>query len=130
MAVIVLEGTLKVGDKVKITRNEESFEETVGSMQINHQEVASATRGQEVAIKLSPAHQRRSDGVQSPDMDLSVVTVTWNAEKNIAGQLRSVILACGKISFEQIVVDNASDDNTVAVIKVCHSFTEEGLGVA
>lgn len=48
-------------------------------------------------------------------MDLSVVTVTWNSEKNIAGQIRSVILACGKIGLEQIVVDNASDDNTVAV---------------
>lgn len=55
VAVIVLEGSLKVGDKVKITRHEESFEETVGSMQINHQEVASATRGQEVAIKISRA---------------------------------------------------------------------------
>ena len=60
-------------------------------------------------------------------MDLSVVTVTWNAEKNIAGQLRSVILACGKISFEQIVVDNASDDNTVAVAQsVIPTTKEEG----
>lgn len=53
VAVIMLEGSVKVGDKVKITRGEESFEETVGSMQINHQEVGSATRGQEVAIKIS-----------------------------------------------------------------------------
>ncbi|MEK7212959.1 MAG: glycosyltransferase family 2 protein [Patescibacteria group bacterium] len=63
-------------------------------------------------------------------MDLSVVTVTWNAEKNIAGQLRSVILACGKISFEQIVVDNASDDNTVAVAQsVIPTTKEESLAI-
>ena len=53
VAVINLEGSLKVGDKVKIERHGESFEDTVASMQIDHQEVSSAGRGQEVAIKIS-----------------------------------------------------------------------------
>lgn len=49
--------------------------------------------------------------------DLSIITVTWNSADLIGKQIRSVILGCKKISFEQIVVDNASPDNTVALLK-------------
>ena len=50
-------------------------------------------------------------------MDLSIITVTWNSSKHIAEQIRSVISACGGISFEQIVVDNRSSDDTVETVK-------------
>ncbi len=50
-------------------------------------------------------------------MDLSVITVTWNSEKTIAEQIRSVILGCKEISFEQFVVDNGSTDQTTAIIE-------------
>lgn len=50
-------------------------------------------------------------------MDLSVITVTWNSEKLIAEQIRSVAGGCSKISFEELVVDNGSKDNTVPVIQ-------------
>lgn len=51
--VIALNGSIKVGDKIKIKRGDEEFEETINSMQINHQDVGSAGKGQEVAIKIS-----------------------------------------------------------------------------
>lgn len=48
-------------------------------------------------------------------MDLSIVTVTWNSEKYIAEQLRSVIFACRGVEWEQIILDNGSRDNTVVI---------------
>ena len=50
-------------------------------------------------------------------MDLSIITVTWNSAANISEQLRSVRAAARQISFEQIVVDNASDDDTISLLK-------------
>src|SRR3989338_5393114 len=50
-------------------------------------------------------------------MDLSVITVTWNSETTITEQIRSVILGCKNISWEEIIVDNASRDNTVSIIQ-------------
>ena len=50
-------------------------------------------------------------------MDLSVITVTWNSEKQISEQMRSVISGCKNYSFEQIVVDNTSRDLTTKIIK-------------
>jgi len=59
---------------------------------------------------------------------LSIITVTWNNEKVIADQLRSVILACEGIDFEQIVVDNNSGDKTVETInRFCHSDESQNL---
>jgi len=53
VAVIKLTNTLKAGDRIKIRRGDEEFEENVASMQINHQEVASAKKGDDAALKLS-----------------------------------------------------------------------------
>lgn len=50
-------------------------------------------------------------------MDLSVITVTWNSEKRIAGQILSVAFNYRNITCEQIIVDNGSKDNTVDIIK-------------
>jgi len=50
-------------------------------------------------------------------MELSIITVTWNSEKKITEQIRSAIDACQGIMYEQIVIDNASTDQTVALIK-------------
>ena len=49
-------------------------------------------------------------------MDLSVITVTWNAEEHIAEQIRSVFSGCKNISCEEIVVDNGSTDKTVEIV--------------
>ncbi|MEK7189493.1 MAG: glycosyltransferase family 2 protein [Patescibacteria group bacterium] len=48
---------------------------------------------------------------------LSVITVTWNATEKIQKQMQSVREGCEKISFEQIVVDNGSKDDTVDIVR-------------
>ncbi|MEK9176868.1 MAG: translation elongation factor-like protein [Patescibacteria group bacterium] len=53
VAVIKVTAALKKGDKVKIKKGDEEFEETIGSMQIEHKDVASAKKGDDAAIKLS-----------------------------------------------------------------------------
>ncbi|TAL49498.1 hypothetical protein EPN83_00560 [Patescibacteria group bacterium] len=53
VAVIKLAGALKVGDKIKVRRGETEFEDSVDSMQLNHQAIESGKKGQEVAVKLS-----------------------------------------------------------------------------
>ncbi len=50
-------------------------------------------------------------------MDVSIITVTWNSAEHIADQIRSVIKAGAGIIYEQIIVDNASSDGTVDIIK-------------
>lgn len=45
-------------------------------------------------------------------MNLSVITVTWNAKDNIFEQIKSVRSGCQNISFEQFIVDNGSTDGT------------------
>ncbi len=55
VAVVALSSSLKIGDKIKVKRSSEEFEDMVGSMQINHENVESAKKGEEVAIKLVKA---------------------------------------------------------------------------
>jgi len=50
-------------------------------------------------------------------MNLSIITVTWNNEKQIERQMKSVISGCKNLEFEQIVMDNASTDKTVEILK-------------
>lgn len=50
-------------------------------------------------------------------MELSAITVTWNSANLIGAQIKSVWTGCKNISFEEIVVDNASSDNTVNIIE-------------
>lgn len=51
VAVIKLEKTLKVGDKVKFEHGEHSFEQIIESMQLEHEQVLQGKKGQEVAVK-------------------------------------------------------------------------------
>ncbi|TSC84489.1 MAG: hypothetical protein G01um101417_154 [Parcubacteria group bacterium Gr01-1014_17] len=53
VAVVKLAGGLKVGDKVKVRHGEKEFEDTVSSMQLDHEPVTSGKKGQEIAIQLS-----------------------------------------------------------------------------
>ncbi len=50
-------------------------------------------------------------------MDLSVITVTWNSAEHIADQIRSVAKACEGLTYEQFVVDNASTDTTLEIVR-------------
>lgn len=52
VAVVELEGTLGVGDKIKFVRGgEDLFDQTVDSIQIEHEKVDSASKGQTVGLK-------------------------------------------------------------------------------
>jgi len=53
VAVIKLKSSVKNGDTIKIKKGDTEFEETIDSMQIDHKNVSSAKKGEEVAIKLS-----------------------------------------------------------------------------
>ena len=53
VAVVELSGTLKKGDKISIEKEgEEPLEQTVGSMQIEHEQVKEAKRGQAIGMKI------------------------------------------------------------------------------
>ncbi len=52
------------------------------------------------------------------DMDLSVIIVNWNTEELLRNCLRSVYGTIEGLAFEIIVVDNASGDGSVAMLKV------------
>ena len=52
VAIVELDGTLSVGDKVKFVRGgEDLFEQTVESIQIEHEKVDSAKKGDVVGLK-------------------------------------------------------------------------------
>ena len=46
------DGGLNVGDKIKIKSGANEFEQIVSSMQVEHQNVESATNGQAVGLKV------------------------------------------------------------------------------
>lgn len=50
-------------------------------------------------------------------MDLSIITVTYQSEKQIEALIHSVRSGCQKISYEHIIIDNASTDKTVSLIQ-------------
>ncbi|MBI5222005.1 MAG: hypothetical protein HY980_00710 [Candidatus Magasanikbacteria bacterium] len=53
VAVIKLASGLKKGDVIKVKKGDVEFDEAVSSMQIDHADVVSAKKGDEVAVKLS-----------------------------------------------------------------------------
>lgn len=57
VGVIKLSDTLKVGDKIHVQGAHDDFEQTVESMQLEHKNIKSGKKGQEIAIKVeSKAH--------------------------------------------------------------------------
>lgn len=52
VAVVDVLATLKVGDKIKITGHDHEFEQTVGSMQVEHANVDKAGKGDQVGMKV------------------------------------------------------------------------------
>ncbi len=53
VAVVKIKNSLKVGDKVKVKKGDEEFEDTIASIQIDHQSVETAKKGDDAAVKLS-----------------------------------------------------------------------------
>jgi len=52
VAVVVLSDKLSVGDKILVKGSTTGFEQTVESMQIEHENVTSAERGQSIGLKV------------------------------------------------------------------------------
>jgi hypothetical protein len=53
VAVVRIGDDLHTGDQVRISGPHQNFSQRVTSMQIEHQTIASASRGQEVGMKVS-----------------------------------------------------------------------------
>jgi len=53
VAVVQLSSKLSIGDKIKIKKGGEVFEDTVTSMQLDHKDIKLGKKGEEVAIKIS-----------------------------------------------------------------------------
>ena len=53
VAAVKLTGPLKVGDKVKVVGGDVEAEQVVKSMQIQHEKVSKAKKGDEIGMKLS-----------------------------------------------------------------------------
>jgi putative protease len=62
VAVIELTGTLKVGDKIRIKGATSDFEQTIDSMQIEHDKIEEAKKGQSIGLKVKE-HVRQHDVV-------------------------------------------------------------------
>ncbi len=52
VAVIHVLDTIKVGDRLKISGHDHEFEQELGSMQIEHEKINSAKKGDDVGIKV------------------------------------------------------------------------------
>lgn len=67
-------------------------------------------------------------------MDLSIIIVTWNNEKEIAECLKSLQKTIKHHKYEVIVVDNASKDSTKIIVKKLHGVVlidnSDNLGFA
>lgn len=61
VAVIRLTKGLKVGDSIKVEHGDDEFEDSVTSMQFNHESIKAGKKGQEVAVKLSRQAKTGSD---------------------------------------------------------------------
>lgn len=53
VAVLNLSGTLKVGDEIRLLGHGADFSQSVDSMQVDHQQIDSAKKGDDVGMKVS-----------------------------------------------------------------------------
>jgi len=51
-AIIKLEDNLQIGDKIKLKREDQEFEQKVESMQVDHTDIQKAEKGQEIGVKV------------------------------------------------------------------------------
>jgi len=52
VAVVDLQDTVRVGDKISIERETGTFEQVVDSMQIEHENINEAKKGQSIGLKI------------------------------------------------------------------------------
>lgn len=61
VAVVDLTADLKRGDKIKIVKGDEEFEQEVQSMQVEHKEVSMAKKGDSVGLKVDKEVKRKAE---------------------------------------------------------------------
>jgi translation elongation factor EF-1alpha len=64
VAILELEGTLKVGDNVKFQGHGADFEQPVIEMQINHKQVEEASKGEVVGFKMAEGAPEVKEGTE------------------------------------------------------------------
>jgi putative protease len=52
VAIVKLEDSLKIGDKIKLKRKEEESEQEVKSMQVEHKDISEGKKGEEIGLKV------------------------------------------------------------------------------
>ena len=52
VAIVELSGALRVGDRIKIHSKHGEFEQTVGSMEVEHKPVTEAKKGDVIGLKV------------------------------------------------------------------------------
>lgn len=52
VAIIDLQDNLGIGDKIKFVSDNEKFTQTIESMQIEHQQIQNAKKGQTIGLKV------------------------------------------------------------------------------
>ncbi len=62
VAIVKVSGSVSAGDTLHFKGNERDFEEKISSLQIDHKNVSSAGKGDEVGMKIS-GHAREGDKV-------------------------------------------------------------------
>jgi len=53
VAVVEVAAPLKTGDKISIEGHGKAFEQTVGSMQVEHEQIPAAKKGQSIGMKVA-----------------------------------------------------------------------------
>jgi len=61
VAVVELLDNLAVGDKIKIVKDDQEFTQEVSSMQVEHQTVEKAKKGETVGLKVDQAVKNKAE---------------------------------------------------------------------
>ncbi len=61
VAIIDLIASLAVGDKIKIVKDDQEFEQTVESMQIEHKQVDTAKKGDSIGFKVNQEVKEKAE---------------------------------------------------------------------
>jgi GT2 family glycosyltransferase len=70
---------------------------------------------------ITSAGERRDLLLESENMDLSIIIVTWNSQEFIRNCLDSIFLSQRNFESEVIVVDNDSSDQTATIIETLYT---------
>lgn len=71
------------------------------------------------ATPASPDRSANPPAAGTDGVDLSVIIVNWNAAEYLPAALESLFAAQGDLAMEVFLVDNASSDDSLALVRAC-----------